>query len=330
MSNGNSSIVEETRWRSFRSINRNRPFKQARILATFAVLTFLYLCLLLNFQPQQDFSEIVKYNKEQSILYNQRLHQQSLILREKRLEMARIREEARIRRNQQRNATLFSGRNETVSNSNNTTTTLWTSTERRQQRAVLRFVGMMISFLAAIGMCAGARLLTRICGGEEEASSLPSQSQQRRSRRQEREARFQQWARRLNRQRQDQGERPLSLQSLRLVVRGRDFNTAGNDYEALLRIEEEAGPAMLGVIQSMGATPEEIARCPHRILREGDDLLQTLSGKEPPHCPVCLEAYVVEDEVRTIPCFHTFHTSCIDHWLSQKAVCPVCKHPAVG
>ena len=28
----------------------------------------------------------------------------------------------------------------------------------------------------------------------------------------------------------------------------------------------------------------------------------------------------------TLPCFHSFHTSCCEQWLRQSAVCPVCKH----
>jgi hypothetical protein len=112
-------------------------------------------------------------------------------------------------------------------------------------------------------------------------------------------------------------------------MRGRDF-TSGNDYEGLLQFNEEAGPAMQALLQSMGATQGEINRCPKRTVRVGDDLLQPVPGKDLPHCAVCLETYVANDEVRTIPCFHTFHTRCIDPWLSQKAVCPVCKHPAVG
>lgn len=207
---------------------------------------------------------------------------------------------------------------------NRTTNVNDTTTTESQQTSLVRFVSVLLSFIASIGMIAAARFAVRVCAPP---SSSPRTS--RRSTRNERETRFREWARRLNRQRQSQGERPLSLASLRLVVRGRDFSS-GNDYEALLQIEQEAGPAMMALFQNMGATQEEIRRCPHRMLREGDDLLLEVQGKEPPHCAVCLERYVVEDEVRTIPCFHTFHTSCIDPWLTQKAVCPVCKHPAVG
>jgi hypothetical protein len=47
-------------------------------------------------------------------------------------------------------------------------------------------------------------------------------------------------------------------------------------------------------------------------------------------CSICLEAFQEHDTVRTIPCFHTFHKNCIDPWLSQRPLCPVCKYSAIG
>ena len=79
----------------------------------------------------------------------------------------------------------------------------------------------------------------------------------------------------------------------------------------------------------MGATAAEIGRLPTRTVGEtqqgDDDLLRENST-----CPVCLERYAVGEVVRTIPCFHTFHSTCIDPWLAQRAECPVCKHSAIG
>eukprot|EP00002_Diphylleia_rotans_P025310 TRINITY_DN499_c0_g4_i1.p1 TRINITY_DN499_c0_g4~~TRINITY_DN499_c0_g4_i1.p1 ORF type:complete len:1223 (-),score=151.15 TRINITY_DN499_c0_g4_i1:32-3700(-) len=42
-------------------------------------------------------------------------------------------------------------------------------------------------------------------------------------------------------------------------------------------------------------------------------------------CWICLEAYCAGDEVRTLPCFHLFHASCVDAWIISKGTCPVCK-----
>ncbi|CAB9512821.1 Receptor homology region, transmembrane domain-and RING domain-containing protein [Seminavis robusta] len=137
-----------------------------------------------------------------------------------------------------------------------------------------------------------------------------------------RTARFRAWVTDLNRQRTANGQPPLSLESLRLVMRDSDFD--GNDYEALMRFHEEATMA-----QSMGATQAEIDRCPQRVLNDPNDEL-LLSNNAAQACPICLEAYQMGDRVRRIHCFHEFHVGCIDPWLAHRAVCPVCKHPVVG
>ncbi|CAK9098681.1 E3 ubiquitin-protein ligase RNF130 (G1-related zinc finger protein) (Goliath homolog) (RING finger protein 130) (RING-type E3 ubiquitin transferase RNF130) [Durusdinium trenchii] len=47
------------------------------------------------------------------------------------------------------------------------------------------------------------------------------------------------------------------------------------------------------------------------------------SEEEP--CVICHESLLAGDEVRRLPCCHTFHRSCIDRWLRLKAVCPLDK-----
>lgn len=42
-------------------------------------------------------------------------------------------------------------------------------------------------------------------------------------------------------------------------------------------------------------------------------------------CTVCLEQVNEGELIRSLPCLHQFHTSCIDPWLRQQATCPVCK-----
>ncbi|XP_020593845.1 E3 ubiquitin-protein ligase SDIR1 isoform X2 [Phalaenopsis equestris] len=47
-------------------------------------------------------------------------------------------------------------------------------------------------------------------------------------------------------------------------------------------------------------------------------------------CSVCLEQVVAGELIRSLPCLHQFHASCIDPWLRQQGTCPVCKHRAGG
>ena len=162
-----------------------------------------------------------------------------------------------------------------------------------------------------------------------------------RLRRRARQRHFQTFVDRLNTQRRQNGERTISADALRLVVSSRDFDP--NDYDRLLQFNEENGPAIGSLFSVLGATETEINRCPSRVLREDDDLIRSRRGlgvgvagedrggdQHLQTCSVCLEPYQTGDTVRTIPCFHTFHASCIDPWLAEKAECPICKHSAIG
>lgn len=147
---------------------------------------------------------------------------------------------------------------------------------------------------------------------------------------QERQRRFRAWADRLNRQRSAAGQRPLSLESLQLVLRERELHD-GQDYDGLLQFHEESGPAVEALIHSGGLTQAELERLPLRVMQAGDDLLrQEEASNDAYFCSVCLEAYAERDNVRTLPCLHAFHQRCIDDWLSRRAVCPICKHSALG
>ncbi len=44
-------------------------------------------------------------------------------------------------------------------------------------------------------------------------------------------------------------------------------------------------------------------------------------------CRVCLCEYEEGEELRTLPCFHSFHSACIDRWLGTDKRCPMCKNP---
>jgi hypothetical protein len=46
-------------------------------------------------------------------------------------------------------------------------------------------------------------------------------------------------------------------------------------------------------------------------------------------CPICLADYLTEDQVRTLPCNHSFHVLCIDTWLTARNDCPMCRQPPI-
>ncbi|GJN07018.1 hypothetical protein PR202_ga24806 [Eleusine coracana subsp. coracana] len=42
-------------------------------------------------------------------------------------------------------------------------------------------------------------------------------------------------------------------------------------------------------------------------------------------CAVCLEDFKNGDNLRMMPCCHTFHQTCIFHWLIVSRQCPICR-----
>ena len=123
------------------------------------------------------------------------------------------------------------------------------------------------------------------------------------------EAHVIQTLRRLNRVREARGETPITMdayQALRMALL---------QDQTLLR-----GLAGISVPPpSRGATPEQVASCQQRVISEDDNY----DGE----CCICLAPYEANDQVRILPCSHSYHKDCIDHWLERSVLCPLCKTP---
>lgn len=44
-------------------------------------------------------------------------------------------------------------------------------------------------------------------------------------------------------------------------------------------------------------------------------------------CVICMIDFEVKDQIKCLPCMHTFHQSCIDSWLVRSLICPSCMEP---
>ncbi|XP_074660121.1 uncharacterized protein LOC141912691 [Tubulanus polymorphus] len=42
-------------------------------------------------------------------------------------------------------------------------------------------------------------------------------------------------------------------------------------------------------------------------------------------CSICMTEFENNDHLRILPCFHDFHTKCIDQWIQTNATCPICR-----
>ncbi|KAL8621474.1 hypothetical protein ACOMHN_058236 [Nucella lapillus] len=69
------------------------------------------------------------------------------------------------------------------------------------------------------------------------------------------------------------------------------------------------------------AAKKAIAKIPQKTVKNGDRELDS----EFDQCAVCIEAYRPHDVIRTLPCKHVFHKSCVDPWLLDQRSCPMCK-----
>lgn len=102
------------------------------------------------------------------------------------------------------------------------------------------------------------------------------------------------------------------------VLAGRDIDMMS--YDELLTVfgtGNTAKPTCRGTIHSL----------PTQVVAEPDlPVVGESSVRESDKCAVCLEVYGVGDRVKTLPCLHRYHETCIDRWLKSCGTCPVCKH----
>ncbi|KAH3765449.1 E3 ubiquitin-protein ligase RNF11 [Pelomyxa schiedti] len=117
---------------------------------------------------------------------------------------------------------------------------------------------------------------------------------------------------------------------VRVRVRGDSADIAA----ALRRLRSELSRAAYGQAAATrsGADSALVSSLPtHKPSEEGgtavacSDNNTTASGGGNSRCVICLSDYEEGDEVRTLPCLHMMHTSCVDAWLRISDVCPVCR-----
>ena len=139
------------------------------------------------------------------------------------------------------------------------------------------------------------------------------------------------------------------LERLRSTLRLMRREITPEDYETLLALDatEDLTRPRVAVPQSlidqcpvMHLTQSQIDKMSGGINKkqsEVDNLSLTTnegvdgSTRSPLHshdeyaCTVCLDEYKSGDVVRTLPCMHQYHKSCIDPWLLENGDCPMCK-----
>lgn len=84
-------------------------------------------------------------------------------------------------------------------------------------------------------------------------------------------------------------------------------------YEELIALGEVVGT------QSRGLPAETIASLPSMNFKSEN----TQEGSSDP-CVICRCDYEDGETLTVLPCKHSYHSECVNNWLSQNKVCPIC------
>ncbi|GMH45727.1 hypothetical protein BSKO_13690 [Bryopsis sp. KO-2023] len=119
------------------------------------------------------------------------------------------------------------------------------------------------------------------------------------------------------------------LSNLRLTLLNREFNES--DYEMLLGLDEQREasnpPLPQALLDTIPCNKYKLPSGDKNLAKEDEASVKRADGSCPETCSVCLESLIDGDDVRTLPCLHKFHDSCIVPWLRQKGMtssCPIC------
>jgi len=129
---------------------------------------------------------------------------------------------------------------------------------------------------------------------------------------------------------------------LLLALQHRDLGP--EDYDLLLHLDDRVRPPTVDVVQLDRFRVDQVTiedlvddeSTPSKATTSTSNCLEYLSAepavdtpvavatKRQRCCGVCLEKYEVGQSRKYLPCGHSFHVDCIDHWLSQSSMnCPL-------
>ena len=62
------------------------------------------------------------------------------------------------------------------------------------------------------------------------------------------------------------------------------------------------------------------------IFEEQELTKDMLEKGEQKNCSICLDDFVVGEKIMYLPCFHYYHSKCIEKWMQNSDKCPLCNN----
>ena len=97
---------------------------------------------------------------------------------------------------------------------------------------------------------------------------------------------------------------------------------ASDDQIALLvEICENADEAIANIL----GDPSQNFFQPRQQEEEGEYEYNRENKEGADRCSICYESYVLKEKIKTLPCTHNYHKTCINDWFHKgRKTCPVC------
>lgn len=116
--------------------------------------------------------------------------------------------------------------------------------------------------------------------------------------------------------------------------------SAGNYYPPITTRERHLQSTELGISRNIGIgvvlggggsgilnEDEQQVRIAKRIGLIQHLPIREYDGTKKGECVICMMELQIGEEVRYLPCMHTYHAVCIDDWLLRSLTCPSCLEP---
>lgn len=119
----------------------------------------------------------------------------------------------------------------------------------------------------------------------------------------------------------DTDNQPTRTRGPFITVRGPDGEPARLPLHSVLQMVRQHEGRQLSV-----ASEETIEALPTRKFEAASSNAADSGPDHGTNCQICMEDFAEGDELRTLPCFHLFHSNCVDQWLKVNSICPTCRH----